>query len=365
MSSTNEIYTSKMTSESLLSVIIPAYNAVDTIEKCISSVCEAFGHSSDVEILIIDDGSTDDTSTIVNVFIAKYDSGCNLKLFKKGNGGVSSARNFGIDNAVGQWVMFVDSDDELSVNTLKELKPFLNNSFGIQNTSLVNFAMLARFKTGDREFSLPDEIVSVRSVLTSNKNDLLRGLILCSPCNKVYNTSLLKRCGIKFPEDVKIGEDFIFNTLYYHHVTDVKLISTPLYYYNCYNEQSAIGKFYPNFDSFINSMTSAYNRLLASKQINSPEAFAIRNQFISDRWLFATQRCIESSLSIFEQKKTLIRWYKSIESQYLDSFVKMCGNKYHILPKAYINKRSLFIPLLHLKLANFYTSLKSKLYRLF
>ena len=89
-----------------ISVIVPVYNTEKYLHRCIDSIlAQTF---TDFELLLIDDGSTDNSGTICDEYATK-DS--RVRVFHKKNGGVSSARNLGVDNAKGEWVTFVDSDD--------------------------------------------------------------------------------------------------------------------------------------------------------------------------------------------------------------------------------------------------------------
>lgn len=97
-----------------LSIIIPAYNVEKYVERCVYSILNQ--KVEECEIIIVDDGSTDRTLSICKDFEGYY---ANVKVFHKENGGLSSARNFGLDIAVGKYIMFVDSDDFLIDNSLK------------------------------------------------------------------------------------------------------------------------------------------------------------------------------------------------------------------------------------------------------
>ena len=93
-------------SDSLISVIVPVYNSEQTLHRCIDSI---LGQTyRNFELLLINDGSKDRSGEICDEY-ARQDS--RVKVFHKENGGVSSARNVGLDNARGDWVTFVDSDD--------------------------------------------------------------------------------------------------------------------------------------------------------------------------------------------------------------------------------------------------------------
>ena len=98
------------------SVIIPVYNSEKTIKRCIESITSQA--RTDVEIIVINDGSTDMSESICNKMQSQYN---NIVYIHKGNGGVSSARNLGLSVAKGKYVMFIDSDDYVADNTLKSL----------------------------------------------------------------------------------------------------------------------------------------------------------------------------------------------------------------------------------------------------
>ena len=91
---------------SAISVIVPIYNAEKHLQSCIDSIlAQTF---TDFELLLINDGSKDNSGSICDEYVIKDNR---VRVFHKENGGVSSARNLGLDNAIGEWVTFVDSDD--------------------------------------------------------------------------------------------------------------------------------------------------------------------------------------------------------------------------------------------------------------
>ena len=100
----------------LLSIIVPVYNVEKTLNRCVDSILMQIGE--DAEILLIDDGSRDSSVKIADQYADEHE---NVRVFHKQNGGLSDARNYGLKHALGQYILFVDSDDELAVNTIESL----------------------------------------------------------------------------------------------------------------------------------------------------------------------------------------------------------------------------------------------------
>ncbi|MBY7864287.1 glycosyltransferase [Vibrio fluvialis] len=110
--------------EKLISFVIPAYNCGDYIEKCISSIIEnAIGFKNDIEIIVIDDGSTDNTKFVIEDIINK--NNVSLRYYFRENGGQGAARNFGVKESTGKYIWFVDSDDWIVENSLSRLRRIL------------------------------------------------------------------------------------------------------------------------------------------------------------------------------------------------------------------------------------------------
>lgn len=112
---------------SFFSIIVPVYNVEAYLKKCVDSLIEQENFSETMEILLVDDGSTDKSGELCEE-LAKKDE--RIRVFHKSNGGLSSARNFGLEQAVGTYVLFVDSDDYIERNTCKILAEAIerNNS---------------------------------------------------------------------------------------------------------------------------------------------------------------------------------------------------------------------------------------------
>ena len=107
-----------------ISIIVPVYKAELFLPRCIDSILtQTF---TDFELLLIDDGSPDNSGSICDEYALKDKR---IRVFHKENGGVSSARNLGLDNAKGEWITFIDADDWISNTFIEHLyKPILSNN---------------------------------------------------------------------------------------------------------------------------------------------------------------------------------------------------------------------------------------------
>lgn len=173
-----------------ISIIIPVYNAEKYLDKCLMSVLNK--KHKDVEVILIDDGSTDNSSSIY----LKYEK--HMRIYKNSNHGVSYSRNFGLSKATGKYIMFVDSDDYLIENWYDVVNSYLNTTSDI-------IILSSNFK--ELDFDISNKNAFVNKILNISKNNLF----LSSPCSKLYKREYLEKNGILFDENVKNGEDMLFN----------------------------------------------------------------------------------------------------------------------------------------------------------
>lgn len=111
----------------MISFIVPAYNAGKTIEKTVNSIVGQKNTNMEFEVIVVDDGSEDDLREIMDNF--KNDK--RVKYFYKENTGVSDTRNYGVNQAIGEYIIFVDSDDYISSNLLKDIEPYINKNIDL------------------------------------------------------------------------------------------------------------------------------------------------------------------------------------------------------------------------------------------
>lgn len=210
------------------SVIIPAYNAEKTIKRCIDSLLQT--SRDDIELILINDGSTDHTEEICMIYAEKNR---NIRFFSKNNGGVSSARNVGLENAKGKYITFVDSDDFVKNDYFAILDKILriNPDFSILGKAVYD---------GANYISEPgaEKILDNANETTDFLSKALRKQQLNSPVNKVFSRKLIEDNEIRFDERLPIGEDKVFVVQYIMHVTSVVIIDYPIYVISVENSDS-------------------------------------------------------------------------------------------------------------------------------
>ncbi len=186
-----------MMEQPLITVIIPVYNIPDCLERCVASVCAQTWKN--LEILLVDDGSTDGTGALCDS-LAQRDG--RIRVFHKQNGGSSSARNMGIENAGGEWLGFVDSDDFIEPRMYETMmKEALKGGYRI--------VQISRDEIGEDGKRRPDVCVPPKEAVFRESGEFFRTLLLhegdCSFCTKLVDAALFQNR--RFPEG-ELNEDF-------------------------------------------------------------------------------------------------------------------------------------------------------------
>ena len=197
----------------IVSIIIPVYNSEKAIRRCLDSILAQT--MTDYECLLIDDGSTDSSGRICDEYAAKDNR---FRVFHKENGGVSSARNVGLDNAKGDWITFVDSDDSVEESFLESLY-----NFGSGSLKICNF-------TGDghKGYSEDCSKVETSSVITRLLNDNL----VWAPWGKLFASTIINEHNLRFDIKLRLGEDMVFCWEYLSYCPDVTVLASNLYNYS-------------------------------------------------------------------------------------------------------------------------------------
>ncbi|MGL5971316.1 MAG: glycosyltransferase family 2 protein, partial [Cetobacterium sp.] len=214
----------------MLSVIVPAYNVEKYIERCVNSILNQT--LKNIQIIIIDDGSTDGTSKICES-LAKQNKEICYKKVK--NGGCSSARNLGLFLAKGEYIAFLDSDDWVE----KDMYEFMIEAAKKEDADIVI--------CGIKKLNENKEILSVVEV---PQRDSPEDYTDCktewfaSPCNKIYKKILIDSNKIKFLLNIYTGEDMFFNFICFFF--SQKVVSINKTYYNYFMNDASVSNNYKN-----------------------------------------------------------------------------------------------------------------------
>lgn len=181
------------------SVVIPVFNAEKTINRCLDSLIEQ--KRNDTEIILINDGSKDRSAEICREYASKYEC---IIYREQENAGAASARNAGLEVASGEYITFVDSDDYV-----------LDGYFDALSRSGDDFVVFSYQTTssgGQSVYRFNQELANA-----SENTEIILGVIknrIAGPVNKRFKKSIIEEYGIRFKEDLIIGEDFVFGLEY-------------------------------------------------------------------------------------------------------------------------------------------------------
>lgn len=210
-----------------ISIIVPVYNTEKYLPACIDSILAQ--SVTDFELLLIEDGSPDNCGKICDEYAAK-DS--RIRVFHKPNGGVSSARNLGLDHARGECIFFIDSDDTVDQDYLKELM--------IQDDE--------DFVQGGRTILENDYLKTVmtHSEIFADYNRFWMESRQHWPTICCLSKRVIDQYHIRYDTGLKMGEDGLFNQIFLSKCKKIRRTQYSGYHYNGGNEASASHKYYPD-----------------------------------------------------------------------------------------------------------------------
>jgi len=231
--------------EEMISIVVPVYNAGKTLHRCVDSLRGQIYRN--IEIILVNDGSRDNSLELCRA-LAEEDS--RIRVVDKPNGGVSSARNAGLDAAAGDFVMFCDSDDWVEPDWCSCLREHYT-------PESLTVCEIHREDVPRQEH--PRQIQEVE-----RRHYLHHRMLMCSPCNKLFSRDVIERDHIRFSRELSLGEDFVFCLEYLCGISGcVRFVYRELYHYDTTNETTLSSKApaLEQCDQFYRSMTDAMARL--------------------------------------------------------------------------------------------------------
>lgn len=287
--------------DKLISVIIPVYNTSSFINKCVESVLNQT--HKNIEILLINDGSTDNSDFVCKA-LQKKDS--RIRYYYKTNGGLSSARNYGLDRITGDYVSFIDSDDLIDKNFIYSILQGC-----IKYDALIGMSGRVMFNDNLRKdmFTLPEIQLWSSEVATSRflKWDNIDG----SVCDKIFHISLFSNR--RFPEG-RISEDLPVFVGALIQAGNIVHIGKPMYYYFQREGSITNSKFSSDKISILDSASEVFNVVM----LNFPNLkFKANFYFVSH--ILLLHYLIKNEIDSFNEEWRLIR--KAISNKLFVSFI--------------------------------------------
>lgn len=240
----------------MVSIIVPIYNTGEYLEKCITSLLNQT--CQDIEILLIDDGSTDGSSEICDVYLNK-DS--RVRVFHQKNQGVSAARNFGINEARGEWICFVDGDDYVTLDMVDNL---LSTALHRDSDICIGDYYVVR---GNNKPEYAEFIIN-KKLLYFSKFELIENSLIGNglednvscvgvPWAKIYRSKFIKENKLYFENGLKRNQDVVFNLYAFQYAEKVSYSKHAVYFYRIW-ESSVMRKYSPDFDITTNHIISRF-----------------------------------------------------------------------------------------------------------
>lgn len=303
----------------LVSVIVPVYNVEKYLQQCVESLLNQT--YSKIEILLIDDGSKDNSGQICDIFAERYKK---VMTLHKQNSGLGLTRNYGLKRINGDYVTFVDSDDYLQQDVIQNLVDGLED--GKNDTVIGGFTKVT--DAGKKLYieSYPEEVINQGKVYSHLFNRMLGS----SPCghdslkpsvwNALYSVDLIRKYDLQFVSERKlISEDIVWDSEYYRYSQSVKVINSSNYYYR-FNPDSLSQKYKSDkFQKCVYFFKYMVNKLSESEIAEDARLRQTRNLFVAVR-----SCCSQGSNRSFSQV------YQSIKEICANQTLQSAINQYPI-----------------------------------
>ena len=248
-----------------ISVIVPVYNVEKYIGECIKSIINQ--DYENIEIILVDDGSNDKSGEICDEYALKDKR---VKVIHKENGGVSSARNRGIESSTGEYIAFVDGDDYVTKDYVSYLFSLIKSKNSDVSLSMAYFTDYQNKQTENDKMRVISGKDAAIQIMSYN--------ILIGVNNKMFSRKVFVN-KVQFDEELCMGEGFNFNTDVFQLSNTVSIGNRKIYYYRKNNNESVTTKF---------NAAKWENGLTAMQKIKNK--MAIKDNDMMNAWIFANWR---------------------------------------------------------------------------
>ena len=318
------------------SVIIPVYNVEKYINRCVKSILSQ--RYNDLEIILIDNGSTDRSGSICDIYANEY---ANISVYHIENHGVGSARNFGLSKARGEFIYFVDSDDYLVGNLFAEFEDKL-----VPDLDLLVFSYYNSFEQELTERNRTKKCLPYSGLYDKNDfikifTDLFLSDMLYTVWNKFYRREFLIKTNISF-EKSELGEDVRFNLNVYRNVNKVYLSQDSYYVYVIGRKGSAMSGYNPKRLQYQLQELKLVDNLLKDWHIDSSNL----DNTVKARILMGNIYNISKQKLLVTKKVKLVK--DTCERQEIEDFIKNDSSALNPLIKLLLKCR-MYVVLIYLK----------------
>lgn len=284
-----------------VSIIVPVYKAELFLERCVRSILrQTYG---DWELILIDDGSPDNSGRLCDDFAR---DNARIKVIHKENGGVSSARNMGLDIAAGKWICFVDADDYIGDNYLEVLSFAKSDLIILSSQNIGTDGILLE------EYELLDEISSKnRSTFEAIISSHLGSTLFKTPWAKIFKKNRIGN--LRFDKEVWIGEDTLFLYSYLCNIDSIEIHQGYKYYWQTSDESSKLKYL----------LTPQQSVLVLSKIFDAYKKLGIKSP-VGEISMFSYYFRITDKSKGYKHMKY---WYNSSVVKVLEPLIKQNSNK--------------------------------------
>ena len=244
-----------------ISIIVPVYNTGKYVEKCLNSLMNQT-MKEEIEIIIVNDGSTDNSEEMIRSYIEKQQNKDNIKYFSKENEGIAKTRNYGIEKATSDYILFVDSDDYIDNQLIEKLKPYMDKQIDV-----IKFKLKRVDEIGNVLEKVEGPIFEEKTGEEAFHQMFSQDLLIDSPCVYLMKKELFTKNNFKFRQTYH--EDFGLIPLIL--LVAKSVVSTNYYLYNYVQVQNSITRnedYQKTIQKFNDCLAHYDNMMIAIEKIS-------------------------------------------------------------------------------------------------
>ncbi len=251
----------------MISVIIPIYNAANYLQQTLVNLLSVCGES---EVILVDDGSTDSSAEICNQY-SRQDK--RIRVIHQRNAGPAAARNTGLKNANGDWIYFMDADDELKNDGFE----IFNSACKERDIDLHVFGFKVKWNNTENIIQFPERFINRSDFGKYIVNNVLgvahgNGFLW----NKLYRRNVIIANHLEFCCDARVQEDEMFNLMYLRHCSSIKLHNHIVYNYNISNLCNSRSRYIDNYFECIEQVHKIFEMVLDEFHTPIPQSLYYR-----------------------------------------------------------------------------------------